>query len=730
MSEEIVAVTRPRVSVANRADGGVVYWIGKLYGFAALVAVIAARHDRAACVYRYFSLTTPATPDLRALRDGRARRHAHVRRRRHAARRVRQGVARDRAVRADAQAARRRRSSPSRITSSSSTAASTSRASSAPPGPTSPPATSRRAARRSRSRSPSSSSAARSRSVAQGARRRSWRAASRRSTRRRRSSRVYLNHIYLGAGAWGVGAAAHRYFQKDLEQLTLAEAALIAGLAKAPTRVLADPPTRSSRIERRNIVLDKMARYGIATAAEVATREGRADHAQPLPGRVPGSHAVLRRVRAPPRRARRTARTRSLARRPPGRDRGRAERGRPPPTTNADYGARHQDKRQGWRGPEWRVDGPARDIFVERQQTALRHRRRSSPGRRYLAVVDKVTRRREPRSSSAIASSTCRCATCGGRRSGRPATPRTIAQIEQRHQALQGPATSSGSRARSARAAATASGTCRTPEQPARGRCRQDEHEWDEKHTDIVQLEQVPHPQARDLHGRSPHRLRRRDGRRPRLRPLASSTARRRRAGSRARPTSRSTTRSALDQGFGFDTVLNDVPIDDRRPGHRRGVDAAQPRRHASTATSRSSTRWCSRRTSRRSICSSGSARRTSRTGRAGSASPRKIFADDALALGASCTKLDEMTRAFTVFARNGSGGRASGQGEELGLRAPRSSIATATPSRTTRSPSIRSWPPATASIGSRRLGGHRSADAGDLAAHRVPDQQAARRTR
>jgi penicillin-binding protein 1A len=46
---------------------------------------------------------------------------------------------------------------------------------------------------------------------------------------------VYLNHIYLGAGAWGVAAAARRYFQKDLKDLTLDECALIAGLAKAPT---------------------------------------------------------------------------------------------------------------------------------------------------------------------------------------------------------------------------------------------------------------------------------------------------------------------------------------------------------------------------------------------------------------------------------------------------------------------------------------------------------------
>ena len=73
---------------------------------------------------------------------------------------------------------------------------------------------------------------------------------------------VYMNHIYLGAGAWGVAAAAKRYFQKDLDQLTLAECALIAGLAKAPT---AYSPIRSIKLatERRNVVLDKLAAYDL-----------------------------------------------------------------------------------------------------------------------------------------------------------------------------------------------------------------------------------------------------------------------------------------------------------------------------------------------------------------------------------------------------------------------------------------------------------------------------------
>src|SRR5437764_10007925 len=79
---------------------------------------------------------------------------------------------------------------------------------------------------------------------------------------------VYLNQIYLGDGAWGVRAAARRYFQKELGQLTLAECALIAGLAKAPT---AYSPVHKKQlaIERRNLVLDRMAQYGVAKASEV-----------------------------------------------------------------------------------------------------------------------------------------------------------------------------------------------------------------------------------------------------------------------------------------------------------------------------------------------------------------------------------------------------------------------------------------------------------------------------
>src|ERR1044071_1206739 len=47
---------------------------------------------------------------------------------------------------------------------------------------------------------------------------------------------IYLNRVYLGAGTYGVDAAAHRYFGKSAAQLSLFESAVIAGLLKAPSR--------------------------------------------------------------------------------------------------------------------------------------------------------------------------------------------------------------------------------------------------------------------------------------------------------------------------------------------------------------------------------------------------------------------------------------------------------------------------------------------------------------
>lgn len=58
---------------------------------------------------------------------------------------------------------------------------------------------------------------------------------------------IYLNRVYLGAGAYGVDAAARRYFDKSARDLTLPESAMIAGLLKAPSRYA---PTANAKLAR------------------------------------------------------------------------------------------------------------------------------------------------------------------------------------------------------------------------------------------------------------------------------------------------------------------------------------------------------------------------------------------------------------------------------------------------------------------------------------------------
>ena len=77
---------------------------------------------------------------------------------------------------------------------------------------------------------------------------------------------IYLNEVYLGSGAYGVAAAAESYFGKPLDRLDAGEAALLAGLPKAPTA--ADPRRHPARAkERRDYVLRRMAEDGVIDAA-------------------------------------------------------------------------------------------------------------------------------------------------------------------------------------------------------------------------------------------------------------------------------------------------------------------------------------------------------------------------------------------------------------------------------------------------------------------------------
>nr|WP_211085922.1 PBP1A family penicillin-binding protein [Shewanella oncorhynchi] len=81
---------------------------------------------------------------------------------------------------------------------------------------------------------------------------------------------LYVNRIYLGQRAYGVGAAAQVYFGKNVQELSLSELAVIAGLPKAPSTL--NPITSPSRaLARRNVVLMRMNEVGYISQTEYQT---------------------------------------------------------------------------------------------------------------------------------------------------------------------------------------------------------------------------------------------------------------------------------------------------------------------------------------------------------------------------------------------------------------------------------------------------------------------------
>ena len=78
---------------------------------------------------------------------------------------------------------------------------------------------------------------------------------------------LYLNHIYFGRGAWGIEAAAREYFRKPASALSLAEAAMLAGMVTAPNQL--DPQRNPVLAYRRRwVVLHQMWRQGVITEEE------------------------------------------------------------------------------------------------------------------------------------------------------------------------------------------------------------------------------------------------------------------------------------------------------------------------------------------------------------------------------------------------------------------------------------------------------------------------------
>lgn len=80
---------------------------------------------------------------------------------------------------------------------------------------------------------------------------------------------LYLNQVYLGNGAYGVETASQRYFGKSVRDVTVAEAAVLAGLLKGPERY--NPRRFPDRaIQRRNTVIELMRRAGAVSAADAS----------------------------------------------------------------------------------------------------------------------------------------------------------------------------------------------------------------------------------------------------------------------------------------------------------------------------------------------------------------------------------------------------------------------------------------------------------------------------
>ncbi len=79
---------------------------------------------------------------------------------------------------------------------------------------------------------------------------------------------LYLNKVYLGGGAYGIDSASRRFFDHSARTLSVEEAAIIAGLVKAPSRY---SPTADAEaaVERGNVVLGAMVRYGALRPGQV-----------------------------------------------------------------------------------------------------------------------------------------------------------------------------------------------------------------------------------------------------------------------------------------------------------------------------------------------------------------------------------------------------------------------------------------------------------------------------
>jgi penicillin-binding protein 1A len=83
---------------------------------------------------------------------------------------------------------------------------------------------------------------------------------------------LYLNKVYFGGGAYGVDAASRKFFGHPASQITLPEAAIIAGLVKAPSHYAPTADAKAA-VDRATVVLQTMEETGAISSASVAEAE-------------------------------------------------------------------------------------------------------------------------------------------------------------------------------------------------------------------------------------------------------------------------------------------------------------------------------------------------------------------------------------------------------------------------------------------------------------------------
>jgi penicillin-binding protein 1A len=195
---------------------------------------------------------------------------------------------------------------------------------------------------------------------------------------------LYLNQIFLGQTAYGVAAAARRYFDKTVHELNLAEMATIAGIARGPSRFSPIPNLDRSQ-KRRDQVLSAMAAAGAISEEEAATWKLKPLEPNPPPDffreRSPYFAEHVRR---------------DIAKRYG--EKMLWEGGLEIETTvvpwvdaaaqeNVNFSLRKLDKRQGWRGPVAHLVGVAAEQFRAKAE----ERYGAGPlaeGRLYLGMVE------------------------------------------------------------------------------------------------------------------------------------------------------------------------------------------------------------------------------------------------------------------------------------------------------------------------------------------------------